>query len=131
MRYDTLHWDGLYRVRYNSYCPSAAHAAEMTCVILTEIWLQRVRAVSTGREMEDWVKNNRDIIDAFECSESVGNPDFRVFERLQYPCEHCSKVTPLREAYLVAVDADGLPDHEGFPKYLCKKCKIEAIGDDV
>lgn len=66
-------------------------------------------------------------MDAFERSESVGTPDFSLFEGMQYPCEHCAATTTLRKAHLVTFDSDGLPNHEGFPEYLCADCAAKVV----
>jgi len=129
-RTHSLYPNNLYRLRYAGCHPNDKYVSEIACVIITESWLNRLRCRMprhANREPEDWVKNNADVLDAFERSVSVGDPNFGHFERLQYPCEQCGATTTLRKAHLVSVDEDGLPNHEGFPKYLCADCATEAM----
>lgn len=134
MNQTLVYCGGFFQLRYAGCYPNDNYAAEVACVIVAQSWLNRLRFMSYNsnfsRETLDWVFNNSDVMDAFERSMSVGDQNFKLLEGLQYRCENCCKTTTLREAHLVAVDGDGLPDHEGFPKYLCKKCTIKAIGED-
>lgn len=117
-------------LRFAGCHPDNNHASEIVCVILAESWLNRLRGTLHGRrnrEMEDWVRNNRDVMDAFERSESVDSPDFGLFEQLQYPCEHCAATTTLRDAHLVCFGSDRLPGYEGFPEYLCADCTSKVV----
>ena len=123
--------NSLYGLRYAGYHPSDAHAAEIACVILTETWLHRVNGEQQRRELETWVRNNRDIMDAYVRSVSVGDRNYTLFEGLEYPCEHCTKVTTLRNAHLVSLDSSGLPNHEGFPKYVCADCAQKTTGENI
>lgn len=124
----------LYHLRFAECHPNADHISEVACVILAETWLNRVRSTmpnGRSRNMEDWTRNNAEIMDAFERSVSVDAPDFALFEGLQYPCERCAATTTLRDAYLVSVDEDGLPNHDGYPEYLCADCGRQAVDEDA
>ncbi len=120
----------LYGLRYADCRPNADHLAEKTCAILAKTWLNRLQDDFRGRESEEWVRNNGEIMEAFERSVTENNPIFSLFESLRYPCDHCGTTIPLRAAHLVSVDANGCLNHDGFPDYLCAACAKDAVGDE-
>ena len=117
----------IYGLRYANCSPNDRYAVDKTYAILAEAWLERLQGDFHGREPNDWVRNNREIMSAFEHSVAKNKPDFSLFEVVQYPCEHCAATVALREAHLVSLDSNGCPNHDGFPDYLCADCAKEAI----
>ncbi len=122
--------NNIYGLRYANYCPNDRHAVDKTYAILAETWLERLQGDFHGREPNDWVRYNREIMSAFEHSVAKNEPDFSLFEAVQYPCERCATTVALRAAHLVSLDSNGCPNHDGFPEYLCAACAKEAIKEE-